>query len=329
MSLLRACASIGVLCAATTAFAQPKKDPEPKKDPPKEEGGTAVELEDDTPSADPSGTAENPGAPTSPNTDAPIDAPPPPPPMKKSGYPIEEVQRPITLPTFMSEVALDMRTGVAPPNSPVDAEPTLRGRFGITRQWQIGLEYGIGGFYDDNATDMMDKVEFNTGKSLGFDVTYQALSWVGARVAVPMYLDPFAIGATFGAPLKFRLGPKFAFGGMHDFLSIKFHNFMPSTTSERENEANAGLVATNTGTAAGALRFSTFGVYQAKPNLALGGQLGITLADFSSQDSIYTLRGTLQHSPMKKLDLGAALGFGDLTDARNSFQVNLFAQFRI
>jgi hypothetical protein len=116
--------------------------------------GKEVEMEEE-PAVDPSGVEENP---TDPITGEPVEEPGAPPPVRarRSGYPAQEVLRPITLPALTSEVGLDLRTLVGD----FSVDFNLRGRFGITRQWQIGLGYNVGGLYDDGA-----KFRFNTGTS--------------------------------------------------------------------------------------------------------------------------------------------------------------------
>jgi hypothetical protein len=322
-------ASALVLLIAGPAIAQPTgaPTPAPAPAPPPDDGGKTVDLpEDDTPSGDPTGVNENPDRPAGGlgGIDATVEPPPPPEPERK-GYPIEETLRPITLPAMKSEVGLDIRNNV----KPFASNTTLRGRFGVNRKVQIGLEYNIGGFYDDPGTVTDDKVKFNTGKSIGLDVSYLVFNWLAIRVALPFYLDPFATGITIGAPMKFRLGDKFAFGGMGDFLSIKLYNFVPSTNNELYNEINAIAVDTNTTSSAGSLRFTGFAIYQAKPNLAVGGEFAVLYEDFSDNNTPYSVRARAQYSTSSKLDFGGALGIGDLDDVGNSIQLNLYMQLRI
>jgi hypothetical protein len=317
------------LSISVPAFAQPKPpagDDEAPVPPP--EGGKEVDLPEDNSVSDPSGMEENPDSPRAGTTTGvevggTVTAPSPDPDVvTKRSFPIEEVARPITLPALMSEAGLDVRNNI----DPYDGNTTLRGRFGITRQIQIGLEYNIGGFYDDGSGD---GVRFNTGKSIGLDVQYLIQDWVAVRLALPFYLDPFSMGMTLGAPMKFRILPKLAIGGFHDLLSITFKNFVPSTTDEAYNELNAMLVDSGTGLPDGNIRISAWAWYQMKPNLALGGEMGLTFEDFKDSDVPYSLRGRIQYSTSKKLDFGGAFGFGDLADASNTIQLNLYAQLRI
>jgi len=317
-------ASVLGLLIAGPAFAQPKPAPTPAPTA-GDEGGKQVDLpEDDTPSADPSGVEENPDAPRGGvGIDVTATPPPPPPDRGRKGYPIEETLRPITLPALMSEAGFDLRNNI----KPYDGNTTLRGRFGITRQWQIGLEYTVGGFFNDIGGQ--DKGKFNTGKSIGLDVTYGLFSFLGIRAALPFYLSPFAMGFTIGAPLKFHVTDKFAFGGMGDFLTFKIHNFVPSTIDERINDGNSYLVDSGTKTSRGSLNFSGYAIYQAKPNIAIGGDIGFVYEDFNDTDVPYSLHARGQYSTSNKLDFGAVFGFGDLADVKNSVQLNLYAQLRI
>ena len=118
--------SVCLVASATAVVAQPKgakkKAPvAPAKDPATpaaptpapaggsgsaagSDAGSAVQMAEDPPPSDMEGTNENPDAPKTGEGSAEIKAVAPP--MKKSGYPIEETQRPITLPQNMSEVGL-------------------------------------------------------------------------------------------------------------------------------------------------------------------------------------------------------------------------------
>ena len=322
---------VGLLISAP-ALAQPKPTPTPApaggEAPPPAEGGTEVEPVEDTSVADPSGMEENPDAPKS-GVGGGLDAggvadvgsgAPPPKQVTRKGFPIEEVARPITLPAMMSEAGLDLRNNI----DPFIGNQTLRGRFGITRQIQIGLEYNIGGLYDQG-----DGTKFNTGKSIGLDVTYLIKDWLGARMALPFYLDPFAMGVTLGAPMKFRVTEKLAIGGFHDLLSITIKEFVPSTTNEAYNEFQAMNVGTGSSLPAGNFRLSAYALFQQSPKLAIGGELAITLEDFKDSDIPYSLLGKLQYSISNKLDFGALAGFNDLSDASKSITVNVYGQVRI
>lgn len=272
------------------------------------DAGSAVQMAEDPPPSDMEGTNENPDAPkTGDGSDAPTT---PVPVVKKSGYPIEEALRPITLPKNMSEVSIAPHAQV----DPFQGAMALRARYGITRQAQLGLTYLLGGAFDD-PKDTASKVAFHPGKAVGLDVTVLLQDWIAVRLGVPVYIDPVAVGLELGVPLKFVLTDKLAIGGMDELLNIKLVKFAPSFYQEAANRANAVGYASNTALSAGSLRFSGYGVYQYKPNFAVIGRFGVNFGDFS--DTLHTgtafIRAGLQVSPRKFLDLGLSVGWDDLS----------------
>ncbi len=279
--------------------------------------GSEVELDEDPAPADgdETGSEENPDAPllgTNPEEDGPKA-----PVAKKTGYPIAEIERPITLPDFTSEVRLDLR--LFP--DPLDVEFGLRARYGITRQAQVGVRYNIGGFYEDgkpNAAD--DKATFNTGKAVALEFQYLVTEWVAPRVTIPMYVDPFAIGMTLGAQMKFRFG-KLAFVGLEDVVGFKLSDkFVPDLENERANEAAADSLVINEINSDGFIRIDGGVVYQLKPNMAVSGRFGVTFNDFADDKGATALRVNVQFTPKKMIDLIGQVGFNALDDY-NSFNL--------
>ncbi|HTJ44488.1 MAG TPA: hypothetical protein VL463_20430 [Kofleriaceae bacterium] len=346
-TLALACASLA--CFSQVAFAQGAKKPKDDKKPapvemdaplPGDEpaagsgagsgsgsAGAAVEMtDDDKPSDDPSGTKENPSAPHVGDDDAPVGVGTSAPPPRMTGYPIEEVLRPITLPQNTSEVALDLRTAV----DHADAEAVLRARYGITRQWQIGLVYNIGGVFSD--AQPMPKNKFNTGKVAALEGAYLLTDWAAVKVRVPIYMQPFAMGISLGAPMKFRFGDKFAITAFDTVVDITTYNkFFPDLFSEAHNRAQVVEAMNNTVRRDGNLRFVGTAEYQVNPKTALLGSLGAVMADFgqNNQSAAYLLEGVLQWSPSPKLDLAGRLGFDSLADASSTFGIRLTAAWRI
>jgi hypothetical protein len=278
--------------------------------------GGETELDDDPAPAigDDTGTEENPNAPTILGEPA---AGPSTPTLAATGYPVSEVLRPLTLPDFTSEIRLDL--ALYP--SPVDLEVGMRARYGITRQAQIGVRYGVGGLYNDGKKD---KVGWNTGKSVEINFSYLVTNWVAPKLAVPMYVDPFTIGVTLGAPMKFRFGEHLAIVGFEDVLGFKFlkKKFLPNLDSERDNEGLAESLTTGTINSDGFIRLNVGAVYQAKPNLALTGRFGVTLDDFSDRDTASSLTGQAQWTPRKRIDLIGLIGFDRLDLASNTFHLS-------
>ena len=313
-----------VVLTGGVALAQSKKAPAPAPATPAAPAapaagagaGSAVAPIEDTPPADMEGTNEDPDAPRGDET--PVTTVTAPTPMKKTGYPIEETLRPITLPQNMAEVSISPHFMV----SPYNGGDTLRARFGITRQVQLGLSYVFAGVYDDPSTLDTKKKAFHVGKTGGFDVTVLVTNWLGVRVGLPVYFDPFAMSVTAGAPLKFVFD-KLAIGGMDDVLNIKIIQFAPRYDYEYFNHASSFALDSNSEQSRGLLRFSGFVAYQQKPNLAILGRIGIqsdlgaggssaTGASGTSETTTFIKAG-IQATPKKFLDVGILAGFEDLS----------------
>jgi hypothetical protein len=293
--------------------------------------GSAVQMTEDPPPSDITGTAENPDAPRSMvDSDAPavavVAAP-----VRPAGYPIEEALRPINLPQNLSEVSLVPHAQV----SPVAATTTLRVRYGVTPRAQLGLTYLIGAVFDDPTT-VESRQAFHPGKAVGLDVTWMLQDWIGVQVGVPLYISPLAVSLALGVPMKFTFGDKFAIGGFDDFLNIKLDRFAPTFYQEAQNATAASSTMTNTTQSAGELRISVYGVYQYQPNFAVIGRTGIQMEDFATGktngcagECLTTfISAGFRYTPRKYLDLGLAIGFDDLAHG-GSFAPAGFLAFRI
>lgn len=296
--------------------------------------GSAVQPIEDAPPADMEGTEENPDAPrgTAPGA-APVTGPAP---TKPTGYPIELALRPITLPANMSEIGIDPHIRVG---SPIAGTAALRARYGITSKIQLGLAYVIGAIYDEPATTTKRDYEFHPGKAGGLDVTVLIQNWVGVRVGLPMYIDPFAMSLSIGAPLKFHFADKLAIGGMDDLLNIALPvgaEFAPSFSREDFN-AQAAFRDTNGSTQSrGTLRPSLYGIYQQAANLAIFGRFAIEFEDFATNrgdtgfgGATTQVHGGVSFSPGRFLDVGGSLGFDDMADVPDSFTITGFVLVRI
>jgi hypothetical protein len=294
--------------------------------------GSAVQMVEDPPPSDMSGTAENPDAPHS-----MLDSDNPPAvtavaaPARPAGYPIEEALRPIALPQNLSEVSVIPHMQV----SPYAASTALRVRYGVTPKVQLGLTYLIGAIFDDPSTVQSGQA-FHSGKAVGLDVTVMLQDWIGVQVGVPLYISPFAVSLALGAPIKFTFGDKFAIGGLDDFLNIKLDRFAPTFYQELQNATAASGTMTNTTQSAGELRVSLYGVYQYQPNFAVIGRAGIQMEDFATGktdgcagECLTTfISAGFRYAPRKYLDVGLSIGFDDLAHG-GSFAPAGFLAFRI
>jgi hypothetical protein len=295
-------------------------------------GGTTVDMTEDPAPADMEGTNENPDAPkVGDEKDRVVPVTPAEKP-RRSGYPTEEVLRPITLPENMSEVSIDLHAAV----SPYTGAGVIRGRFGITRQVQIGLTYLAGGIYNDSkfGASLTDKTKFHAGKAVGPDVTVLATNWLGVRVGIPIYVDPVAVGLTLGAPLKFTFFDKLSISGLEDVVNIKIAKFMPNLYYQSTNAAYAAAEDTNTKQQAGYLNFAGTAAYQYDPKTAFLLHAGVRLDDFSSNKTdagggqTTFLRVGVERTVKTFFDVGASLGFDDLAHG-GTFGPQVWAGVRI
>jgi hypothetical protein len=250
-----------------------------------------------------------------------------PPPMKReTGYPIEEALRPITLPANMSELAFDAHLGgyEPPPEAGADrgielaAAMSLRARYGITRQVQLGLTYVLAGAYHD-PVQAGSPFGVHAGKAVGLDVTVLITDFLGIKVGVPVYIDPVALSLAIGVPIKFTFGDKFAIGGLDDLLNITLDRFPTTYIQEVQNAQGAANDISHTTQSSGDLRISGYGIYQYQRNVAIIARFGIDEASFSANQNtngyggVATfLRGGLDWTPRPWVDLGFSLGFDDL-----------------
>ena len=270
--------------------------------------------------------------------------------VEKSGYPIEEAARPITLPANMAEVSIGPHAQFSvPDNVGYAGSDALRARYGINRQIQLGFTYVLGGIYDDPKTakggapndGAFKDVGIHPGKAIGLDLTYLVTNFLGVKVGVPVWIykpemggSAPAIGLNLGVPLKFSFGSKFAIGGLDDVFNIKLSKFAPTYEYEYLNAYRAAAADINTPASRGYFRLAGYGIYQRSSKLALIGRIGITFEDFSSEKtnkgggSTTFIRAGLEYTVKKYLDVGFSLGFDDLS-ALGSFGPGTLLAFRI
>jgi hypothetical protein len=308
--------------AHTNAWAQAKKGKKPDKKDAKKDGtkkeGDEVTLEPDTPDPDglPSGARENPDAPIFVGEKKIVVKKAP----KKvaAGYPLEVVDRPLTLYRNMAQVAIDYPINV----DPFIASGTISGQFGVTNEAELGLRYGFGA---------MDSVGFLEGKVFAVEFGYSFNNWASVRVSVPVLVDPFAMGVRIGAPLRFKVMDKLALVGGHDLISFKLVTFVPEVTSPTATAALVALDESNTVLPRGEFRFLGGVIYQHSKKLAFMAEIGVIAPDFGLDDQPVPLHiGAMLSGPFKAgVDYGLRIGFGNLDEAKNTFGVTLFAALRI
>ena len=298
--------------------------------------GSAVQPIEDTPPSDMNGTSENPDTPHAATVEDPATTTVPTA-KKPTGYPIQEVLRPITLPQNISEISIAPHFQV----SPFLANDAVHARYGITSKVQIGITYAYFGAYDRSAvnTALSSKIGVHSGKAFGVDVTVLLQDWLAVRVGVPFYVNPTAFGLQLGAPIKFTFGDKFAIGGLDDLLTLRLSKFAPSFYQEIYNAQAAQHDTTNTQQSNGHLRFSFYGEYQQSDKLAFIGRIGIDsdLGATSGGGGAGTnntagnatfIRAGLELSPRHWFDIGGSVGWDDLTTL-GTFGPQLYLALRI
>ncbi len=291
----------------------------------KKQDDDALPTEDDIGPADdtgaPAGSEENPDAPTdSPFGDkravaeAKAEATAP----DSAEYPIEEVRRPITLPRFMAEVAVDYPISF----DPFTAGGALRGYFGITREAQLGVAYGFGTATEDG---------YEVGKGAALDFTYLITDWVAAELTLPMLFDPFALGATVSAPMKFTFLDKLSLLVGEEFFSFKIAKFIPSVDNSALNTALTVAEDLNTELPDATLRPGVRVVYQAKPNVAVDARARMTYLfpdEDTTQRNAFNLEAGVMYSVSRMFDFGVRMGWSDLAEFK-TFGTTVAAALRI
>src|SRR6266545_938001 len=228
-------------------------------------------------------------------------------------YPIERALRPITLPRRMTEATIDAPSTF----NPYVLSGLLGARHGVTRQIQAGLRYGTGTLRDG---------DYFAGKAFSVDGEYQVFPWLAGQVSLPILVDPFAMGVTLGAPMKFTFLDRLRFDIFRDFIAFKVSRFAPSVADAAFNDAQVQLDETNTALDDGEINLNAGATWQLRPDLAIEGRYGLKARDFEFRSDSPTLLDVgLIYSSTNKIDIGGRLGFADLNDADTTFGVWLLA----
>lgn len=247
-------------------------------------------------------------------------------------YPQRRIDRPITLYKNMAEARLDVPFVIGTDSGSARTSPllgvalALSGRFGVTDDIEIGLRYGAVAFHESIAMGPVDS-NVTAGRAVQLDFVYQIFHWLGAQVSVPFYLDPYAMGLTFGAPMQAELGPLQFFGG-HDLVQINVVKFFPEWSSPVVNDLQVEADEINQVISDGRVNI-LFGVrYQVNDEVAISAESGITFEDFENSDNAVPFRVGPIYSPSNMLDFGLETGFLRL-DESDSFFVQAMAALRI
>jgi hypothetical protein len=266
------------------------------------------------PSGDPAGATENPTAPK--DWDA---KPPPPPPLAvkaiRTGYPIEQIYRPLVLPRRMMQAALELPMTV----DPGSFTAIVRGSYGATRDLQLGLRYAI-----------VTAISGDTlgGKTVALDADYQVFSWLAGQISLPIGFDPLALGVVFGAPMKFTLFDRFSVEVLRDVVGVKLYRYLPSAVSPAESASLAAADRLNSIVPASEVDLGGRVLYQFTPELAGEARYNVRMPEFEATGAPHEATLGALYSTSNKLDLGARLGFLDLARASDSFVAQLSVVYR-
>ncbi|MBK9070299.1 MAG: hypothetical protein IPL79_04760 [Myxococcales bacterium] len=282
----------------------------PTPTPAAEEATPFEEPEDDIPQAPSFGDEE--------------EAPPPPPARAVLGYPGREVDRPVSLPGGVGEIALSIKATSLP-----EAGGLLRLRYGITPRVQFGLLYGGVSAYDKPTNGGGSSFSVEPGKSIGAELQVVIVDGVAVRATVPMYLDPYAAGVSIGAPIHVRLNSRFALVGLEDVVSFRVHKFFPSLLSEGTNIALAAAQANNGVVPRGTIRIVPGLMYQQSDKLSVGGQFGLLLINFGDDPTGVELKGRMLYNISTRFDFWATAGFDNLDDASDNISAQLGLALRL
>ncbi|MCG8417073.1 MAG: hypothetical protein MJE77_03905 [Proteobacteria bacterium] len=236
--------------------------------------------------------------------------------MTRTDYPRELVHRPIVLAPGMSQITLDVLADA----DDVFVTGLLQARYGVNQDIQLGLGYAPGAVGRDG---------FTSGKAVSIDVHYAIASWIAIQLELPFLLDPFAMGVTVGAPVKFRAGQKLAFIAGRDLFNARIERLFPDIGDPIGNAELVRQNRVNTALPAGELRFLGGVIYQINPELAVLGEIGILAKDFGLNNAGVPLLATVTYSSATNLDVGARIGFRDLSQDSGGFGATVVVAVRL
>lgn len=238
----------------------------------------------------------------------------------RAGYPVALIERPLTLPSMLFELALEV-----PYVSGGNQVRQLLGvHFGATRDIELGLSYAPGALHDG---------EYQVGKALSFDAAVTIIpDVVAARLTLPLYAgDPMGMAIGVGFPCRYTIAGRWQLYGLHDLLRVRLVRFAPDVADPVYDEVQAGYAAEEGGVApsSGSLNVNLGARYQASPNLTAGVEMGYHFVDFERHDQPVSFYGLISWSQGKRLDLFGRVGLGAFDRAEDTFTVSVGAAIRL
>ncbi|MBT8493451.1 MAG: hypothetical protein KJO07_10375, partial [Deltaproteobacteria bacterium] len=258
-------------------------------------------------------------------------------PKEKGPYPQRFIDRPIIVYkgmieasadlTFATDVSRQRRISGQTDDGVVGAGLSLRARFAITDEIEVGLRWGAVSLHEAYEPPPVDS-NITGGRALQADFVYQVFDWLGAQASIPFYVDPFAMGITLGAPMQGEVGP-LQFFGLRDLVTVKIAKFMPFPNEPVANEVQAQLDEINFTESDGRVNIN-FGVaYQQTDAMAFIAESGIIFEDFDNADNEVPLKLSALYARSNKLDVGAQIGSRSLDEVVETFFARVFVNLRI
>lgn len=319
--------SILLAVAPAMALAQ-EEEPAPAGDPasPTEGIGTAEdpmsEEDDDAATYD---NPDDPNAVTTDDLDGTAKKKKAPRPTKQT-YPIEAIERPLTLTAGQAEVSLEIPLQSLGSDGR-SATQILRGAYGVTQDIQIGVSYGFG-------LELLSPADgqkaYEPGKAFSLDGAYAVLPGkLAATLSIPFYADPFAMSVTLGAPFRIGLTDKLAIVGGENLLQLAVVKMPVDVANPGLNVATVLAAENSIPEPAGHLNINFGVLYQHKPNLAVTARFGMFFPDFGDLTEAYSLSCGVLWSKSNRIDVGGRLGTADIDEFGETFFLSLFAAYRL
>lgn len=244
----------------------------------------------------------------------------------KKDYPIEQVDRPLTLAEAQVELSLE-NPFVKGSDNPTMWQ-VVRARYGITRDIEAGITYSFGLL---NLSPPDGAKTFEPGKAFSFDGGYTL--WpqhLAVLMSLPFYVDPdaFALGVNLSVPFRVNLGSRWALYGGQDLLQLRIVKFPVDPANPGYNLGQVAMSAGGATPDRGNLSLNFGGMHQFKPNLAVYATMGVHYIDFEDTGAPVSFFGGATWSKHNRFDIGGRVGFFDL-DTGDSFSLSVYGAYRL
>ncbi|MFH0901344.1 MAG: hypothetical protein V2A73_12015 [Pseudomonadota bacterium] len=215
----------------------------------------------------------------------------------RNDYPIEQINRPLTLAAELTEVSLELPLAMGDSKS---LSQVLRAAHGVTQDVQVGFIYG--GLWSITGST------YEVGKAFAATAAYTIVPGIlAAEMRLPFHCSPFAMGLTLGVPFRWRITDKLALSGGQELLEIRMYKFPVDPSDPGYDLVQEAAHSEGDAPAKGNVNLRLVGLYQAKKNLAAMLAIGFQWLNFG--DQIPSMLVGASYSPTANLDIGLQAGF--------------------